>query len=62
MKTQDVKVEIHKVIDLLPDEVSGEVLEYLKSVLNKSADDVKTSKNLAKILQEDRNLLDRLAQ
>ena len=62
MNEQNVKVEIHKVIDKLPDDISKDVLEYLKSILNKSSDKVKTSNNLSKILMEDRNLLNRLSQ
>lgn len=62
MKEQNVKTEIHKVIDLLPDDISEDVLDYLKSILKKSSDEIKTSNNLSKILKEDRNLLDRLAQ
>ena len=62
MKEQNVKTEIHKVIDMLPDEISKDVLDYLKSILRKSSDQVRTSNNLSKILKEDRNLLNRLAQ
>ena len=62
MKEQNVKIEIHKVIDMLPDDISKDVLDYLKSILKKSSDQVKTSNNLSKILKEDRNLLNRLAQ
>jgi hypothetical protein len=62
MNEQNVKIEIHKVIDMLPDDISKDVLEYLKSILKKSSDEVRTSNNLSKIIKEDRNLLNRLAQ
>jgi hypothetical protein len=62
MNKQNVKIEIHKVIDMLPDDISKDVLEYLKSILKKSSDEVRTSNNLSKIIKEDRNLLNRLAQ
>ena len=62
MKEQNVKAEIHKVIDMLPDDISKDVLDYLKSILKKSSDQVRTSNNVSKILKEDRNLLNRLAQ
>ena len=62
MKEQNVKIEIHKVIDMLPDDISKDVLDYLKSILKKSSDEVRTSNNLSKILKEDKNLLNRLAQ
>lgn len=62
MKDQNVKIEIHKVIDMLPDDISKDVLDYLKSILKKSSDEIRNSNNLSKILKEDRNLLNRLAQ
>lgn len=62
MNEQNVKIEIHKVIDMLPDDISKDVLDYLKSILEKSSDQVRTSNNLSKILKEDRNLLNLLAQ
>ena len=62
MKEQNVKTEIHKVIDMLPDDISKDVLDYLKSILKKSSNQVRNSNNLSKILKEDRNLLNRLAQ
>lgn len=61
MNEQSVKIEIHKVIEMLPEDISKDVLEYLKSILKKSYE-VKHSNNLSKILREDRNLLNRLAQ
>jgi len=62
MKEQNVKIEIHKVIDMLPDDISKDVLDYLKNIMKKSSDQVRTSNNLSKILKEDINLLNRLAQ
>ncbi|SDM32150.1 hypothetical protein SAMN05421823_11281 [Catalinimonas alkaloidigena] len=62
MNKEEVKTEIHKIVDRLPDEVSDEVLIYLKGVLDKSAHHVKLTTNLAKILNEDQELLKRLAQ
>jgi len=38
------------------------VLEYLKSLTDKSKDKIILSKNLSKIIEEDKNLLERLAQ
>ena len=62
MNTENVKTEIHKVVDMLPDDLSNEVLTYLKSILDKSSHDVKLSINLSKILTEDKELLNRLAK
>ncbi len=62
MNKENVKIEIHKVVDMLPDDLSDEVLTYLKSILDKSSHEVKLSTNLSKILSEDRELLNRLAK
>lgn len=39
-----------------------DVLEYLKSLTNKSKNDIQMAQNLSKILEDDKNLLERLAQ
>ena len=62
MNKENVKTEIHKVVDMLPDDLSNEVLTYLKSILNKSSYDVKLANHLSKILAEDHELLNRLAK
>ena len=62
MNKEETKTEIHKVVDRLPDDLSEEVLAYLQSLLDKSARDAKLANNLSKILSEDRELLNRLAQ
>ena len=59
---ENVKTEIHKVVDMLPDDLSNEVLAYLKSMLDKSSNDVKLANNLSRILSEDQELLKRLAK
>lgn len=58
----NIKTEIHKVIDQIPDDLSNDVLKYLKDILDKSSQDIKTATNLSKILSEDRKLLKKLAQ
>jgi len=62
MAQNEVKIEIHKIIDQLPDQISGEVLEYLKTLLDKSSHNMKMAKTLSEIISEDNNLLKRLAQ
>ena len=62
MNKEKVKTEIHKVVDMLPDDLSNEVLTYLKGILDKSSYDVKLANNLSKILTEDQELLNRLAK
>jgi hypothetical protein len=62
MSTKELKERINKVLDSIPDEVLEEVLRYLKSLTNKSKEDMLLSQNLKRILEEDKNLLERLAQ
>jgi hypothetical protein len=60
-KTQ-VKAEIQKVLDSVPESVLQDVLDFLKVLQNQPNDKVKQTNNLRKILAEDRDLLERLAQ
>ena len=62
METRELKEKINKVLDNIPDDVLEEVLEYLKSLINKSKNNIVLSHNLEKILDEDNNLLERLAK
>lgn len=62
MSAQNLKAEINKLIDEIPEESLSEVLAYLKEVKTLSLQDLRTSHHLNKVLKEDRNLLKRLAQ
>jgi len=62
MTTKEVKTEIQKVLDRVPDNLLHDILDYLKAIQSKSPDTVKLSKNLKKIIFEDKALLERLAQ
>ena len=62
MTTHSTKVEIYTLIDQIPEDLLDDVLEYLRTLTGKSEDKVKLSQNLSKILKEDKNLLQRLAQ
>ncbi|MBK8587495.1 MAG: hypothetical protein IPN88_19690 [Bacteroidetes bacterium] len=62
MTTNQIKTEIQKVLDTMPEVVLEDILEYLKTVQSKSVDSVKLSQNMRKILIEDRELLKKLAQ
>ncbi len=61
MKTKEIKTEIHKVIDTIPDNVLQDILDYLKQLQDISQSKVELSKNLKLILTEDRELLEKLA-
>ncbi len=62
MSTKDLKDRINKVLDDIPEDVLGDVLEYLKSLTNKSKGGVRLTQNLRQILDEDKYLLERLAK
>ena len=62
MAIKEIKEQINNVIDSIPEDVLEDVLEYLKSVKNISKNRIHLSHNLSKILEEDKNLLERLAQ
>ncbi len=62
MTTKEVKSEIQKVLDKVPDNLLQDILDYLKTIQSKSADTVQLSKNLKQIISEDKALLERLAK
>lgn len=62
MNTTEIKTQITKVLDNVPEDVLESVLDYLKSVINNSRDNIALSGNLRKILEEDKELLQKLAQ
>jgi len=62
MTTQEIKSEIQKSLDKVPDSVLQNILELLKQAEKKSESDIIIALNLNKILQEDNELLQRLAK
>lgn len=62
MAANELKEKITSLIDSIPDDVLEDVFKYLESLTNKSKNQIQLSQNLSKILQEDKNLLERLAQ
>jgi hypothetical protein len=62
MAAEEIKRKIYKVIDNMPDEVLEDVYKYLESLKSRSKSEIIISQNLARILEEDKNLLERLAQ
>lgn len=62
MTQTQVKAEIQKVLDSVPESVLQDVLDFLKVLQSQPADKVKQSNNLRQILAEDKDLLERLAQ
>jgi hypothetical protein len=62
MATKEIKDRIYKVLDNMSDDILEDVFKYLKSLTNKSRSNILLSQNLGVILEEDKNLLERLAQ
>ncbi|MEM6263645.1 MAG: hypothetical protein AAGI38_14120 [Bacteroidota bacterium] len=62
MSREQVKVEINQILQSLPDENLEDVLEYLKVVQKLGADKISLAKSFNRILEEEKNLLIRLAQ
>lgn len=62
MTTKEIKEKINTVIEQIPDDVLEDVLEYLNTLTDKAKNKIQLSRNLGKILKEDKNLLERLAR
>ena len=62
MASKDLKDRITSAIDTIPDEVLEDVLEYLKTLTDESKEKIRISQDLSKIIEEDKNLLERLAK
>jgi len=61
MTTSDLKLEINKAIDNVPESVLLEILDYLKQIQITPIEKIDLSRHLGLILREDRELLQRLA-
>ena len=62
MRRENIKTEIYKILDNVPDDMLEQVYDLLKQFAGENPDKIKLSHNLNKILTEDKNLLDRLAK
>jgi len=62
MTAKDLKIEIQRVLDQVPDNLLEDVLSYLQEVQKRTASEFSNSQHLKKILTEDRELLKKLAQ
>lgn len=62
MTTKEIKSEIHKALDNIPENALQIILEYLKELEGKTTDQIKLANNLRDILAEDKDLLERLAK
>jgi hypothetical protein len=62
MSSEELKQEIQKVLEDIPDSILQDILDYLKQVQSQSKAGVNVFSNLKKILSEDKELLSRLAK
>ena len=61
MTTADLKYEIKKAIDEVPESVLVDILEYLRQAKASPKDKIDLSRQLGLIIREDKELLKRLA-
>ena len=62
MSTSEIKSEIHKSLEKVPESVLQDVLSFLKQAEDLPADRLNLTKNIREILAEDKELLERLAK
>ncbi|MGK7895763.1 MAG: hypothetical protein AB4372_19655 [Xenococcus sp. (in: cyanobacteria)] len=62
MTTKQIKTRIQRALDNIPENLLEDILEYLEEIQGKSADKVVMTQRLRKILSEDKELLEKLAQ
>ena len=58
MTTKEIKSEIQKALDNVPENALHVILEYLKELEGKTGDPIKLARNLRDILNEDKELLE----
>ena len=62
MTAVQLKSEIEKILDKIPEDSLKDILEYLKTYESIAPEDTKLAEEFRKILNEDRELLKRLAE
>ncbi len=62
MTAKEIKSEIHKSLENVPERVLQDVLIFLKQIETQSTGKVNLTMNLKDILTEDKELLERLAK
>jgi len=62
MTTKDLRKEINRVIQQVPDDFLNDILSYLKQIEKKSSKDLETIKRYKNVVKNNRELLERLAK
>jgi hypothetical protein len=62
MSKEEVKEQINKVLDKVPDDALENILSYLELLLSKSESELKIINNFNKILSQDKEVLEKLAK
>lgn len=62
MSTNEIKIEIQKSLDHVPDSVLQYILDFLRMAEKQPTDRLTLVKNFRNILAEDKELLERLAK
>jgi len=62
MTSTEIKMEIQKVLDNIPEDALQDILVFLKNLQPNSATQLTLAHNLQQILKEDQELLHKLAQ
>jgi hypothetical protein len=62
MTTIQLKAEIQKILDEIPEDVLPDILEFLKDLQKHPAKDIQAASFMRKALVDDRKLLEKLAK
>ncbi|MCX6246090.1 MAG: hypothetical protein NTW10_00010 [Bacteroidetes bacterium] len=62
MTTKEIRKEINRVIQEVPENFLEDILSYLKQIEKKSRNDIEAFSDLKRIFKEDQELLDKLAK
>jgi archaellum component FlaC len=62
MTTEEIKSQIQKSLDNVPESVLHDILDFLRQAENQTPETLNLMKNLRDILTEDKELLERLAK
>ncbi|MCK5369969.1 MAG: hypothetical protein KAQ62_15520 [Cyclobacteriaceae bacterium] len=62
MSRDELKEELDKVLESVPDELLEDVLDYIKVLITNPSNNIQLTSNLREIINEYKGLLQRLAQ